>query len=61
MTNKRLTRSRDRMVAGVAAGLSEYLGVDATLIRLGFILLSVAGGPGLLLYIIMWVIVPEAE
>jgi len=60
-TQKRLYRSRtDRQIAGVAAGLAEYLGIDPTLVRLGFVLLALAGGPGLLLYIIMWMIVPEA-
>ena len=57
---KRLYRSRsDRMVAGVAGGLAQYLNVDPTLVRLGFVVLSLAGGPGLLLYIVMWIVVPE--
>lgn len=59
--HKRLYRSRtDRQIAGVAGGLAEYLDIDPTLVRLGFIFLSLVGGPGLLLYVIMWVIVPEA-
>lgn len=58
---KRLYRSRtDRQIAGVAGGLAEYLDIDPTLVRLGFIFLSLVGGPGLLLYVIMWAIVPEA-
>ena len=57
---KRLTRStNDRMVAGVAAGLAEYLEIDPVLIRLAFVLLTFAGGPGLLAYLILWLIVPE--
>lgn len=57
---KRLYRSRsDRMIAGVAGGLAQYLNVDPTLVRLGFVVLSLAGGPGLLLYIVMWIVVPE--
>ena len=47
---KRLYRLKDgRIVAGVCAGLAAYLGIDATLIRLGFALLTVFGGLGALL------------
>lgn len=57
-----LRRSRaDRMVAGVIGGLAEYLGVDATLARVVFVILSIvsAAFPGLLVYLLLWVIVPE--
>ena len=47
------------MVAGVAGGLAEYFNVDPTLIRLLFVVMSLAGGPGLLLYIILWVVMKE--
>ncbi len=58
---KRLYRSRtDRQIAGVAGGLAEYLGIDPTLVRLGFIFLTLAGGHGVLLYIILWLVMPEA-
>lgn len=58
---KRLTRSSyDRKIAGVCSGLAEYFGVDATLVRLLFVIATLFGGPGLLLYIILWVIMPEA-
>ena len=58
----RLTRStKDRMVAGVAGGLAEYLDVDPVAVRIGFVvasfLLGGVGGP--LLYLLMWAIVPE--
>ena len=57
---KRLYRSREkRQVAGVCAGVADYLGVDATLVRIAWVLFALAGGPGLLLYIIMAAIVPE--
>jgi phage shock protein C len=57
----RLYRSRtDRMVAGVAGGLAEYLGVDPLLVRLGFVLLGlVSAGIAIVLYIILAVLVPE--
>jgi phage shock protein C len=58
--NRKLYRSRsDRMVAGVAGGLGEYLNIDPTIVRLLFVLFALAGGPGLLVYIIMLLVVPE--
>jgi len=55
----RLYRSRnDRMLAGVAAGIAKYFNTDPTLIRLLFVLFALAGGPGLLVYIIMWIVMP---
>ncbi len=61
MENKKLYRSRsDRMVAGVAGGLAEYFSIDPTIVRLAFVLLALMGGPGLIIYIIMWIVVPEA-
>ena len=61
-TTKKLKRSyTDRMVAGVCGGLAEYFDLDPTLVRVGYVLLSVlsAGFPGLLVYIVLWLIVPE--
>ncbi len=61
METKKLYRSKsDKMVGGVCGGLGEFLGVDPTLVRLAFVLLTIFGGSGLLLYIIMWLIVPPA-
>ncbi len=60
MSNQRLTRSRrDRKIAGVCGGLAEYSGIDATLIRVLFVILALAGGPGLLVYLALWVILPK--
>jgi phage shock protein C len=57
---KRLYRIRDgRIVAGVCAGLAAYFGVDATLVRLAFALLTVFGGVGVLLYLGGWVVIPD--
>jgi len=49
------------MIGGVAAGLAEYFNIDATLVRLGFALLGVftVGFPMILLYIILWVVMPQ--
>jgi len=38
---KKLRRSKDQMIAGVCAGIAEYLGLDATLVRVGYVLLSI--------------------
>jgi signal transduction histidine kinase len=48
-------RSEDRVVAGVCGGIAQALGVDATLVRLIFAFLALAGGAGILLYLALWV------
>ena len=61
-TPKRLTRSRtDSMVAGVCGGIANYLIVDATIVRLVFALATffTVVFPGILIYLIMWIIVPK--
>lgn len=57
-----LRRSRgDRMVAGVCAGVAEYLRVDPTLVRIGFVVLVVISwGVALLAYLAGWLLMPEA-
>jgi phage shock protein C len=50
---------RNRVIWGVCGGLSEYLNIDVTVIRIGMILLAFANGIGILTYIIMAVIVPK--
>lgn len=56
---RKLYRSRnDSRIAGVCGGLGEYLDIDPTLVRLIFVLLALTGGHGVLLYIILWLIVP---
>ena len=53
-------RPRDgRVVAGVCAGLAAYFGVDPTLVRLAFALVTVFGGLGILIYLCAWVVIPE--
>ena len=59
---RKLYRSQtQRMIAGVCGGLAEYFNVDATLMRVLFLLLAVFGGSGLVIYIVMWIIVPDAR
>jgi phage shock protein PspC (stress-responsive transcriptional regulator) len=49
----------DRMLAGVAGGLARYLDVDATLVRIAFVVLTVIGGAGVPLYLASWLLIPE--
>jgi phage shock protein C len=60
---RRLVRPRKgRMIAGVAQGFANYLTIDVTLVRLVWVFLLIPGGvPGLLLYLICWIIMPEEE
>lgn len=48
------------MIGGVCAGLAEFMNLDPTLVRVAYVLLSIlsVGFPGLLIYILMWLIVP---
>lgn len=60
---KPLRRSRDdRMIAGVVAGLADYFGMDASLARVLFVLVSIfsAGFPGTIVYLVLWLVIPEA-
>lgn len=58
---KRLYRSRtDRRLAGVCGGVAEYFGWDPTLVRIAWIMLTLLGGSGVLLYLIFWLVMPEA-
>ncbi len=62
MSDKQLMRSvNDRMIAGVAGGLANYFDTDPTLIRILFILVTLLGGGGLgiLIYLVLWIIMPE--
>jgi phage shock protein PspC (stress-responsive transcriptional regulator) len=59
---RRLLRSpNDRMLFGVAGGLADFLGLDATLVRLGFVVSAFFGGFGVLAYLVMAVVVPEND
>jgi phage shock protein PspC (stress-responsive transcriptional regulator) len=52
----------DRMIAGVVGGLAEYFQLDPTLLRAIYVVVSIvsAGFPGVLVYIVLWMVVPEA-
>ena len=58
---KKFYRSRaDRKIAGVCGGLGEYFDVDPTLIRALFVASILAGGAGLILYVVLWVMLGES-
>jgi len=57
-----LRRSKtDRVLAGVAGGLGRYLGVDPIILRIAFVVLTLAGLSGVLVYIIGWIAIPEEK
>lgn len=59
---KRLHRSsNNHMIAGVCGGLADYLGVDPAIVRLGYIILSIASAafPGILVYLVAWLVIPR--
>jgi phage shock protein C len=60
-TRKPLRRSRrNRIIAGVCGGLGDFFGISATWFRLGFLIALIPGGiPGFLVYLIMWIVVPN--
>lgn len=58
----RLYRSRKkRVIGGVCAGLADYFNIDPIIVRILMVVLTIANGVGLLLYIILWIVVPEAD
>lgn len=59
---KKLYRSQnDKMILGVCGGIAEYFEIDPVLVRLGFVLVTMAGGSGILAYIIAAVVIPQRE
>lgn len=61
VASKKLYRDSDnKSIGGVCAGLGHYFGIDATIIKLIFVVLFIAGASGLLIYIIFWIIAPLA-
>lgn len=61
-SNFRLHRSEtDRVVGGVCGGLGEYFNIDSTIIRLIFILITIFGGSGVLIYLILWLVIPSSQ
>ena len=58
----RLRRStEDRMIAGICGGLGRYFNTDPVWFRLGFVVVTLAGGAGILIYLFAWLLIPEAK
>ena len=58
--NKKLYKSNEnKMIEGVCGGIAEFFGIDATLVRLGWVLFCALGGSGILAYIIAAIIIPQ--
>jgi phage shock protein PspC (stress-responsive transcriptional regulator) len=61
-TYRRMYRDPDnRIIGGVCTGLAAYWNMDPTILRVAFIVLVMVGGSGLLIYLILWIIMPEAQ
>ena len=60
---QRLTRSRNKMIAGVCAGIAEYFGWEVTLFRVAFVVVSIlsVAFPGILVYVLLWVVMPGPD
>ena len=60
---KKLYRSSNRIMAGVCGGIAEYFDIDPTLIRVAYVILSLfsAAFPGVLLYIILMILIPNYD
>ena len=63
LSGKVLRRSREqRMLSGVSGGIAEYLNIDATLVRLGWVVLTfITGGAAILGYVVAWIVIPESD
>lgn len=61
MADKKLVRSSNKKIAGVCGGLAEYFGMDASIVRVVWLLCIILGGFGLLAYLIMWIVMPEQK
>ena len=62
MNGKKLYRNTEnKMLAGVCSGIADYFDIDPTLVRLGWVLFSLLGGSGLILYLIAAIIMPRMD
>jgi len=62
MTRKLVRPKKGRRIAGVAAGIAQYLGVDPAIVRVVWLFLLLPGGfPGLIPYVLFWIAMPEEE
>lgn len=60
MKNKKIYRNQtNELVAGVCSGLADYFEIDATLVRIIFVVLGIGGGSGVLIYLVLWFVIPR--
>lgn len=60
---QRLVRSKNKVIAGVCGGIAEYFGWDIALVRIVYLLISIfsAAFPGIIVYIILWIVMPPSS
>ncbi|MBR3529407.1 MAG: PspC domain-containing protein [Prevotella sp.] len=59
-TGKKIYRSNDRIIGGVCAGIAEYFDVDPTILRIGYVVLTIfTAFSGIILYPFLWIIIPS--
>ncbi|MEN6363322.1 MAG: PspC domain-containing protein [Bacteroidales bacterium] len=61
MEDKKLYRSKEKMIGGVCGGVADFFGMDRSVVRIIFALLLLAGTLGFWLYLLMWIIVPQED
>jgi len=63
MTARKMFRSNHRAIAGVCAGIAEYYGWDIALVRIAYLIISIfsAAFPGILVYLILWIVIPAKD
>ena len=63
MSNAKLKRSKDRMIAGVCGGIAEWLGWKADRVRVAYVIVSILSiaFPGIIVYLLLWLIMPDAD
>ena len=59
MSTKKLTRSSNKVIAGVCGGVANYFNMDPTIVRIIWVLCVILGGFGILAYLIMWLVMPK--
>lgn len=61
--SKQLKKSADKMIGGVCGGIADYMEVDSTIVRIGYVILAfiTAVVPCVLIYIFLWIIMPHVE
>jgi len=61
MPDRKLKRSKDRMIAGVCGGIAEHYGWKADRVRIAYVILSIlsAAFPGIIVYLLLWLVMPD--